>query len=162
MTIENLLAHIVQMNEAQNRYRASEKGKLKHREHMRKYMTDWRKQRKESADYNPEEERRKWREQHRKVRERAMERLGGKQCSNCGCDDFSILEINHINGGGRIALKTTSNRQLYLDIVKDRVDLKEYNVLCRVCNALHYVQDILDIEGHKVLWRDRIMVVQRS
>ena len=129
---------------------------------MRHYMTDWRKQRKESPDYNPEEERRKWREQHQKVRERAMEQLGGKQCSNCGCNDFSILEINHINGGGRKALKIVSNRQLYLDIVKDRVDLKDYNVLCRVCNALHYVHDILGIEGHKVLWRDRIMVVQRS
>lgn len=150
------------MSEAQKRYRASEKGKLKHREHMRKYMIDWRKQPKESAEYNPEEERRKWREQHQKVREKAMERLGGKQCSNCGCDDFSILEINHIKGGGRIALKTTSNRKLYLDIVKDRVDLKEYNVLCRVCNALHYVQDILGINGHKVLWRGRIMVVQQS
>ena len=91
-----------------------------------------------------------------------MEQLGGKQCCNCGCDDFSILEINHINGGGRKALKIASNRQLYLNIVKDRVNLKEYNVLCRVCNALHYVQDILGVEGHKVLWRDRIMVVQKS
>ena len=81
------------MNDAKSRYQASEKGKLKHCEQMRHYMTDWRKQRKESPDYNPEEERRKWREQHQKVRERAMERLGGKQCSNCGCNDFSILEI---------------------------------------------------------------------
>jgi hypothetical protein len=162
LTIEKLLVHIVQMNDAQSRYRSSEKGKLKHREQMREYMKNWRKQRKESADFDPEEERRKWREQHQKVRERAMERLGGKKCSNCGCDDFSILEINHINGGGRKALKIASNRQLYLDIVKDRVDLTEYNVLCRVCNALHYVQDILGIEGHKVLWRGRIMVVQQS
>src|ERR1051325_4302292 len=106
------------MGEAQNRYRVSEKGKLKHREHMREYMVNWRKRRKESIEYDPEEDRRKWREQHQKVRERAMERLCVKQCSNCGCDDFSILEINHINGGGRMALKTTSNRKLYLDIVK--------------------------------------------
>ena len=118
------------MNDAQSRYRASEKGKLKHREHMRKYMNEWRKQRKESADYNPEEERRRWREQHQKVRERAMEQLGGKQCCNCGCDDFSILEINHINGGERKALKIASNRQLYLNIVKDRVNLKR--VYCSV------------------------------
>lgn len=129
---------------------------------MRDYMTAWRKRRKESGDYNPEEERRKWREQHQRVREMAMEQLGGKYCSNCGCDDFSILEINHLNGGGRKALKSGSNRQLSYDIVKDRVDLSEYNVLCRVCNALHYVKDILGIEGHEVLWRGRIMVVQQS
>ena len=42
------------MNEAQSRYRASKNGKLKHREHMREYMTEWRKRRKESADYNVE------------------------------------------------------------------------------------------------------------
>ena len=145
------------MGEAQNRYRATPKGKEKHREHMREYMIAWRKIRKESSNYNPEEERRKWREQHRRVREKAMERLSGKWCSNCGCDDFSVLEINHINGGGRKALKTTQNRQLYRDIINDKVDLSEYNVLCRICNALHYVQEILGIKGHQVLWRDSII-----
>jgi hypothetical protein len=59
-------------------------------------------------------------------------------------------------------LKQIQNRQLYRQIVNDKVDLNEYNVLCRVCNALHYVQDILGIEGHTVFWRSRIMVVQRS
>ena len=150
------------MAEKDNRYNASEKGKQKHREFMRGYMIEWHKRRKESADYDPEEDRRKWREQHKKVREKAMEKLGGKQCVNCGCDEFSILEINHIKGGGRKALKQIQNRQLYRQIVNDKVDLSEYNVLCRVCNALHYVQDILGIKGHKISWRSRIMVVQRS
>lgn len=150
------------MAEKDNRYNASEKGKKNRREFMRGYMIEWRKRRRELPDYDPEEERRKWREQHKKVREKAMEKLGGKLCANCRCNDFSILEINHINGGGRKALKRTQNRQLYWQIVNDKVDLNEYNVLCRVCNALHYVQDILGIEGHTVSWRSRIMVVQRS
>lgn len=145
------------MAENHNRYRATPNGKQKHREHMREYMKLYRERRKQSSDYNPEEERRKWREQHKKVREKAMDRLGGRHCVNCGCDEFSILEINHVNGGGRIELKRRSNRQLYRDIVNDKVDLSEYNVLCRVCNALHYVQDILGIEGHQVLWRGRII-----
>lgn len=93
----------------------------------------------------------------RVVRENAMERLGGKKCCNCGCDDFSILEINHINGGGRKELKGKQNRQLYRDIVNDKVNLDEYNVLCRICNALHYVAQILGIKGHQVLWRDSII-----
>lgn len=45
------------MSEASNRYRATANGKQKHREHMREYMIAWRKRRKESAHYNPEEER---------------------------------------------------------------------------------------------------------
>ena len=106
-------------------------------ETMREYMIIWRKNRKESADYDVAEERRKWREQHQKVREKAMDCLGGRHCVNCGCDNFSLLEINHINGGGRIASKTRSNRQLYRGISSGRVSLDEYNVLCRVCNALH-------------------------
>ena len=150
------------MGEAHNRYRATPKGKQKHREHMREYMIAWRKRRKERSDYNPDEERKKWREQHKLVRQRAMERLGGSKCSNCGCDDFSILEINHIKGGGRKELKAKQNRQLYRDIMNDKVDLSEYNVLCRVCNALHYVQEILGVKGHQISWRGRIMVLQRS
>ena len=150
------------MAENHNRYRATTKGKQKHREHMREYMLEWRNRRKQSSDYDPEEERRKWREQHQRVRERAMEVLGGKICANCGCDEYSLLEINHINGGGRMASKKMSNRQLYRAIMNGKLDLSEYNVLCRVCNALHYVQKILGVKGHQVLWRGRIMVVQRS
>ena len=145
------------MAENHRRYRATPNGKLKHRDHMREYMVVWRERRKQSPDYDPEEERRKWREQHQRVREKAMERLGGKTCSNCGCDNFSVLEINHIHGGGRQALKTTQNRQLYRAIMNDKVDLNEYNVLCRVCNALHYVQDVLGVRGHQVIWRDSII-----
>jgi hypothetical protein len=52
-------------------------------------------------------------------------------------NDFSVLEINHIYGGGRKALKVRQNRQLYRDIMNDKVELSEYNVLCRICNALH-------------------------
>ena len=69
---------LIFMGEAQNRYRATPIGKQKHREHMREYMIAWRKSRKESQSYDIEEERRKWREQHKKVREKAMEHLGGK------------------------------------------------------------------------------------
>lgn len=145
------------MSEAQKRYRTSPKGRQKHQENMRDYMIEWRKRRKESESYDIEEERRKWREQHKRVRERAIEKLGGKQCANCGCDEFSLLEINHINGGGRKEMKLKQNRQLYREIVNDKVNLNDYNVLCRVCNALHYVQEILGIKGHQVSWRIRLI-----
>ena len=140
------------MAENHNRYWATENGKLRHREHMRGYMKIYRERQKLSDKYNPDEERRKWREQHTKVREKAMDLLGGRLCANCGCNEFSILEINHINGGGRkeLKLRKGSNRQLYHDIVNDRVNLNEYNVLCRVCNALHYVNEILALSDIKL------------
>lgn len=141
------------MAEKHNRYRATEKGKRQHREYMRAYMIAYHERRRQSADYDAEEEKRKWREQHQRVRESAMDRLGGRRCVHCGCDVFALLEINHINGGGRMAAKIRQNRQLYRDIVKGQVALNEYNVLCRVCNALHYVQDILGMKGHKVIWQ---------
>ncbi len=148
---------LILMDDAQKRYRATTNGRQKYRENMREYMIVWRKKPKESEDYDIEEERRKWREQHRKVGEKAMDCLGGQICVNCGCDDFLLLEINHINGGRRTASKTRSNRQLYRNISAGRVNLEEYNVLCRVCNALHYVEEILGIKGHQVLWRDSII-----
>ena len=141
------------MAEKHKRYRATEKGSRKHREYMRAYMTAYRERRKQSGDYDVEEERHKWREQHRRVPEKAMNVQGGKLCANCGCDEVGLLEINHINGGGRAASKTRQNRQLYRDIVKGAVSLSDYNVLCRVCNALHYIQDILGVKGHQVKWK---------
>lgn len=141
------------MGERQNRYRATEKGSQKHREYMREYMIAYRERRKQNSDYDLEEERRKWREQHQRVRARAMDRIGGRRCANCGCDEFSLLEINHINGGGRVAAKTRQSRQLYRDIINGKVELNGYNVLCRICNAFHYVRDILNVKGHKVTWR---------
>ncbi len=124
---------------------------------MREYMIAWRERKKADQNYDIEVERQKWREQHQRVRERAIEKLGGAHCANCGYDEFSILEINHIHGGGRKELKATQNRQLYRAIMNDKVDLSDYNVLCRICNALHYVQDILGVAGHKVLWRGSLI-----
>lgn len=119
---------------------------------MRSYMAAYRERRRQSDSYDLENERRKWREQHQQLRERAIDRLGGRRCANCGCDIISLLEINHLKGGGRKAIKAGSNRQLYRHIVNGNIDLSEYNVLCRICNALHYVRDILNIKGHSVTW----------
>ncbi|HKR01036.1 MAG TPA: hypothetical protein VJT09_10200 [Pyrinomonadaceae bacterium] len=147
------MSYTPKVAENQKRYRASEKGSRKHREYMRDYMLVYRERRKQSSDYDPEVERRKWREQHQRIRESAIEQLGGKRCANCGCDELNLLETNHVNGGGRAAAKIRQNRQLYRDIVKGRVELSDYNVLCRVCNALHYIQEVLGVKGHGVTWR---------
>lgn len=78
--------------------------------------------------------------------------LGGNFCAECGCDIFKALELNHINGGGgkeRRENKTLSvsfsKRLKYLK--NNPQEIKNFNVLCRVCNAHHYLRDIKNIEG---------------
>jgi hypothetical protein len=90
---------------------------------------------------------------YRNLRLRVMEVLGGPQCVNCGCTNIKILEINHRKGGGsQESSQGKRLRQMYRDIIYGRVRRSRYNVLCKVCNALHYVRDILKIKGHAVTW----------
>ena len=62
-------------------------------------------------------------------------------CENCGCNDLNLLEINHKNGGGtKESHKGKSSNQFYLDIYKGRRKTDDLNLLCKVCNALHYLE----------------------
>ena len=61
------------------------------------------------------------------------------RCSECGCDDIRILEINHKNGGGTKEVKGCGN-QFYLDIVKGRRVIDDLNLLCKVCNQVYYLK----------------------
>jgi transposase len=88
----------------------------------------------------------------RKMREMAFENLGGAICQECGCDEFDILEINHINGDGYIERTTRGNNRILYDVAYKRCDLTKYNVLCKVCNIKHYVSEVLGIKGHKISW----------
>jgi hypothetical protein len=67
-----------------------------------------------------------------------MEMLGGCQCCNCGCDELSFLEINHIDGGGCVEFRERGNRVID-DLVSGKRKTDGLNVLCRVCNALDYL-----------------------
>jgi len=85
-------------------------------------------------------------ERRKKIKLQAFEILGGAKCANCGCDTFAFLEINHKNGGGnkesqkRFGKKLGLGLQICTDIVNGKVDdITKYEVLCRVCNALHYL-----------------------
>lgn len=90
---------------------------------------------------------------YKKIRLDALKKLGGLKCAQCGCDSVKILEVNHLKGGGhQDNVKRHDPKSLFRDIVKEKVDIKEYNVLCKVCNAHHYVSELLKIKGHKVIW----------
>jgi predicted RNA-binding Zn-ribbon protein involved in translation (DUF1610 family) len=62
-------------------------------------------------------------------------------CENCGCDDVRLLEVNHKNGGGNKELKFGKNTNAFAwDIYMGRRKTDDLNLLCRVCNALHYLE----------------------
>lgn len=63
------------------------------------------------------------------------------KCINCGCDDIRLLEINHKKGGGTKEFETGKYaREFYWKIFKLERPVDDLEVLCRVCNALHYVK----------------------
>lgn len=64
--------------------------------------------------------------------------LGGCRCCNCGCDELSFLEINHIDGGGCAEFREKGNRVVD-DLVSGKRTIDGLNVLCRVCNALYHL-----------------------
>ncbi len=130
-------------------YRDKEKRKAYNREYQRKYIQRYREKlkaegRKLSSNAP---------EYTQRLRLRALKKLGGAVCVNCGCSQESILEINHIEGGGRQQRKGQTAKQFYLDIIYDRVDVKRLNILCKVCNIQHYVEIILGVSGHSVSWK---------
>lgn len=62
-------------------------------------------------------------------------------CVNCGCDDKRFLEVNHINGGGGKELERGKRTNEFAwSIYMGRRKTDDLNILCRVCNALHYLE----------------------
>jgi hypothetical protein len=93
-------------------------------------------------------------EKYRRLRDEVFEILGGARCIECGCDVRELLEVNHIEADGAHERKQLGKQplSLYQDIRAARVDKMRYNVLCKVCNALHFVQTVRGIQGHRVVW----------
>lgn len=135
------------MTEYSERYNTSEK-LVARREYMKKYMAE--KRRNKKTGYTKTEEK----DYRYNLRKKVFETLGGAKCTNCGCDIMEILEINHIHGGGRIEYRKYkgNQKQFHRDIISGKLDKSKYNVLCKVCNTLHYIKDLKGIKGHEVIW----------
>jgi hypothetical protein len=78
------------------------------------------------------------------LRKRMLFRITGSItpcCARCGCDDIRLLEINHKNGGGNRELEAGRTApQFYYAIADGKRDPSDLEVLCRPCNALHYLE----------------------
>lgn len=106
---------------------------------------------------SPEKER-MYQKRHRdKIRLAAMEVVGrGRlECSNCGCNNILLLEINHLNGGGAKELRHGNPYRFYADLAQGRRPTDDLNLLCRMCNALHTVRLKYPEIGvrFEILWR---------
>ena len=70
--------------------------------------------------------------------------LLGRECANCELDDMRVLEIDHINGGGRQARKNTGSLNYYTKILREIEDGSDnYRVLCKNCNWLAFKHDLI-------------------
>ena len=81
----------------------------------------------------------KWLKQyHLEHRLKAFDKINReRKCSNCGCDIPEILQINHVNGGGKaeMRLKYHNIFRVFLDDII--LGTRQTNEL----NALHYVEN---------------------
>lgn len=74
------------------------------------------------------------------------------KCENCGCDDESLIEINHINGGGTKEIR--SGYSYVFAIIKGRRKVDDLNLLCKLCNTLHYIDMKYGREKYEaIVWR---------
>jgi hypothetical protein len=109
---------------------------------------------------NSLEGRRYWQTRRLTVKCDAMLKLGGVRCVRCGCSELAALEINHINGGGHREQVETRRigYVLHCDIVAGRRKTDDLNVLCRVCNAVDYLErKYPEMKGMWVIiWRNRV------
>ena len=136
-------------------FRNSEKGKKYKKEYEKKNRVKINEQRVERYYKNIDKERSTARENskkhHKKMKILLYELLGGCVCVECGCTILEALEINHINGGGAKEEKqkggTTTHAQRYRELVKEPNLIKNFNVLCRLCNAHHYLRDLKGVAG---------------
>jgi len=114
--------------------RSTEDGLKKHRETSLKATKKYReKNRDKVREYS--------RARHKKRKVAALEIIGKGRvvCSSCGCNDVNILEINHINGGG-CKEHREEGRSLKDSILNGSREVYDLNVLCRVCNAVDFIE----------------------
>ena len=94
-----------------------------------------------------------WRISYQKDRKAALRTVAQNikpRCVRCGCDDTRLLEINHRNGGGR--KDYARGRHLYHEIKMGIRPIDDLEILCKPCNALHFLELKYGALPMKVSW----------
>lgn len=76
----------------------------------------------------------------------------GRRCCNCGCDNFELLQINHIYGGG--SSRKESGVMLWRMVLKLAEEAKKYfDVRCVLCNWLYALQKKHETK-YEIVWKN--------
>lgn len=77
------------------------------------------------------------------------------KCARCGCDDIRLLEINHKYGNGykERASNNFNAWKFLMDIATDKRSVEDLELLCRPCNAVHFLERKFGLLPIKVFWR---------
>ena len=75
---------------------------------------------------------------------------GVLECTRCHCDRPELLEINHINGGGKAEARKSA--PFYRAIAQLRRTTDDLELLCKPCNAIHALEMVHGPLPMKVIW----------
>lgn len=76
-----------------------------------------------------------------RLRPKVVAMLSGK-CVRCGNTDLQVLQINHINHGGRAESRKYSGFVgMYRAIIKGERSIEDLNVLCANCNTIYEYEE---------------------
>ena len=83
------------------------------------------------------------------------------RCTQCGCDYFPFLEINHLNGGGYDErLLKLDNFSLYRKIIVGEIPSDFFDIRCKLCNWMYYFgsayPEIKD--RYRIVWSEVIEI----
>lgn len=84
-----------------------------------------------------------------------FDKLGGRKCIYCGCNDVVVLEINHRNGGGCRELRAAAGSNFIQRIFYGKRKIDDLEVVCRVCNAWHYAKTKNPKGSWVITWRQQ-------
>ncbi len=75
--------------------------------------------------------------QYQENKKEILEKLGSK-CSKCGISDWRVLQIDHINGGGKEARAQYGVTGIYNAILRDTSN--NYQLLCANCHQIKHFE----------------------
>jgi hypothetical protein len=133
--------------ERARRNQVSLKWHNEHREYLNQQAKEYRVREREAISVRRKAISKKYREKYREQIRLQFEKRNrqlridvvnkmGNQCVYCGVSDVRVLQIDHINGGGRNEQKKYSTQGIYRRILQMSIDECKihYQILCANCN----------------------------
>ena len=130
--------HKEQHREYARKWEKAHRNEPKYKEYSRLKSKKW-----HDADINRARE--VYKRHNRKLKLIALQTISKVNepfCVRCGCKDLRLLETNHKNGNGTKDINCYTGRGSGFNraIIKGIRKVDDLEVLCKVCNAWHYVE----------------------